>query len=94
VPAETAESLFRAAQEGLTNVRKHSGAARAEVVLDYTRPDVVSLEVHDDGTRAADAAGGGFGLLGLGERVRALGGALALERGSGAGHVLRVELPG
>ncbi len=94
VPAETAESLFRTAQEGLTNVRKHSGAGQARVVLDYTRPDVVRLEVHDDGRRPPGETSGGFGLLGLGERVRALGGALALEPGDGAGHTLRVELPG
>jgi signal transduction histidine kinase len=93
LPAETAESLFRTAQEGLTNVRKHSGAGRARVVLDYTRPDVVSLEVHDDG-RQAPGDNGGFGLRGLGERVRGLGGALALEPGDGRGHTLRVELPG
>ena len=98
VSAETAESLFRTAQEGLTNVRKHSGAAQARVVLDYTRPDVVRLEVHDDGGRALEAAGGGFGLRGLGERVRGLGGGLVLEqadgRADGRGHTLRVELPG
>jgi signal transduction histidine kinase len=64
------------------------------VVLDYTRPDVVRLEVHDDGRRPPEDTNGGFGLLGLGERVRALGGALALEPGDGAGHTLRVELPG
>jgi signal transduction histidine kinase len=93
VRAETAESLFRTAQEGLTNVRKHSGAGRAEVVLDYTRPDVVSLEVHDDGEQAP-AHSGGFGLRGLAERVRGLGGALALEPSDGRGHTLRVELPG
>jgi|tagenome__1003787_1003787.scaffolds.fasta_scaffold20862793_2 signal transduction histidine kinase len=93
VPPETAESLFRTAQEGLTNVRKHSGAGRAEVVLDYTRPDVVSLEVHDDGERAP-AHSGGFGLRGLAERVRGLGGGLVLEPSDGRGHTLRVELPG
>ena len=94
VSAETAESLFRSAQEGLTNVRKHSGATQARVVLDYTRPDVVKLEVHDDGGRPLQTAGGGFGLRGLGERVRGLGGGLVLEPADGRGHTLRVELPG
>ena len=93
VSTETAESLFRTAQEGLTNVRKHSGAARAHLVLDYTRPDVVSLEVNDDGGRSPENSGG-FGLRGLGERVRGPGGTLALEPLDGRGHRLRVELPG
>lgn len=92
--APTAESLFRSAQEGLTNVRKHAGAGQALVVLDYTRPDVVRLEVRDDGLGRLDGVRTGFGLRGLTERVRALGGTLAVEPGDGRGLTLRVELPG
>ncbi len=94
LPPQTAESLFRSAQEGLTNVRKHADAEQAVVVLDYTRPDVVRLEVRDDGRGQPDGAPDGFGLRGLSERVRALGGTLAVEPGDGRGLTLRVELPG
>jgi DNA-binding NarL/FixJ family response regulator len=47
--AEAEESLFRAAQEGLTNIRKHAQATRAQVMLDYSQPAAVRLEIHDDG---------------------------------------------
>jgi signal transduction histidine kinase len=94
LPPQTADSLFRSAQEGLTNVRKHAGAEQAVVVLDYTRPDVVRLEVRDDGRGVGDGAGSGFGLRGLSERVRMLGGTVAVEPGDGRGLTLRVELPG
>ncbi|MFC7246244.1 sensor histidine kinase [Catellatospora aurea] len=90
------ESLYRAAQEGLTNVRKHAGATRAELVLDYTRPAAVRLEVRDDGTGlAADPAElPGYGLLGLRERAAHAGGRMSIESVPGRGATLRVEVPG
>lgn len=65
VRAEVEESLYRAAQEGLTNVRKHAEATHTTVVLDYREADRIRLEVRDDGhglpepadaTDAAEAA--------------------------------------
>ena len=86
------ESLFRAAQEGLTNVRKHARATRAEVVLDYTRPALVRLEVRDDGTGAAPGAPG-YGLVGVRERAAMLGGRMSLESVPGEGSTMTVEVP-
>ncbi|HXV93813.1 MAG TPA: sensor histidine kinase [Pseudonocardia sp.] len=96
LPADAEESLFRAAQEGLTNVRKHARAASAEVVLDYSRSGEVRLEVRDDGTGLAGAETGapGFGLLGLRERASHLGGRMSIESAPGLGSTLRVEVPG
>ena len=93
--AEAEESLFRAAQEGLTNVRKHAGATRAELVLDYSRPVAVSVEVRDDGAgvRGADPAAG-YGLTGVRERAAHVGGRMRLESAPGRGATLRVEVPG
>lgn len=94
---EAEESLFRAAQEGLTNVRKHARATRAELVLDYSQPAVVRLEVRDDGAGTAGdgrAAQQGFGLLGVRERTAHLGGRMTLESVAGRGSTLRVEVPG
>ncbi|WP_433029306.1 sensor histidine kinase [Actinomycetospora sp. CA-053990] len=92
------EALFRAAQEGLTNVRKHAGASRAEVVLDYAAA-AVRVEVRDDG-RGADeqgdgrhGEGGGVGLLGLRERAADLGGRLELGRAPSGGCALVLEVP-
>jgi signal transduction histidine kinase len=91
----TRESLFRAAQEGLTNVRKHAGATKAEVKLDYSQSANVRLEVSDDGTGIAPDSGRlGFGLLGIKERAAHLGGRMALESTPGHGSLLSVEVPG
>ena len=95
------ESLFRAAQEGLTNVRKHAGATRAELMLDYTRPAAVRLEVRDDGAGVPaagppgnGAAAAGFGLVGVRERAAQAGGRMSLESAPGRGATLSVEVPG
>ena len=77
----------------MTNVRRHARATRADVTLDYRDADTVRLEVRDDGVGAA-STDGGFGLLGLRERVQLLGGALAIQTAPGEGLSLRVELPG
>ena len=91
---ELEESLYRVAQEGLTNVRKHSGAGSARVLLDYGTPDSVRLEVRDDGRGTEASNGNGFGLMGLRERVESFGGRLTVDSAAGAGLTLRVELPG
>jgi signal transduction histidine kinase len=91
--ADAEESLFRAAQEGLTNVRKHAGAGRARLVLDYGDDGTVRLDVCDDG-RGASAGGDGFGLVGLRERAERLGGSVDVESTPGRGTTLRVAVPG
>jgi signal transduction histidine kinase len=91
--AAAEESLYRAGQEGLTNVRKHAAAGRARLVLDYRDPGSVRLDVCDDG-RGATSSGDGFGLLGLRERAERLGGQLTVESGSGQGTTLRMAVPG
>ncbi|MEJ3749136.1 sensor histidine kinase [Actinomycetes bacterium KLBMP 9797] len=97
LPAEAEESLYRAAQEGLTNVRKHARASHVELTLDYSRPAAVRLEVRDDGTGLAapsDAAPSGYGLLGVRERAAHVGGVVSVESAPGRGATLRVEVPG
>jgi signal transduction histidine kinase len=86
--------VYRAAQEGLTNVRSHARAARAELTLDYTRPDLVSLTVHDDGVGIDTGTDTGYGLLGIRERAAHAGGRMALESLPGTGTTLVVEVPG
>jgi signal transduction histidine kinase len=93
LPAESAESLFRAAQEGLTNVRKHAGASSARVLLRFG-DDSVCLEVADDGRGLPGSAPPGFGLLGLRERATRLGGRLDVAATPGGGTTLLVEVPG
>ncbi|MGW4930105.1 sensor histidine kinase [Agromyces sp. NPDC004153] len=94
VREDVEESLFRAAQEGLTNIRKHAGASSAAVVLDYRQDDQVKLEVHDDGRGLPETPGAGFGLTGLRERTASLGGRMSLDPADDMGLTLTVELPG
>jgi len=89
---EAEHALFRAAQEGLTNVRKHARAQTALVTLDYRDSKQVSVRVTDDG-RGVAATGDGRGLAGLRERFAALGGRVVAERPAGGGFCLQVELP-
>ncbi|MBV9832656.1 MAG: hypothetical protein JOZ82_13775, partial [Marmoricola sp.] len=69
-------TVFRIAQEALTNTLKHAGAgARARVELRYL-PAGIELEVTDDGARARRPDRRGHGLIGMGERVSLFGGSL------------------
>ena len=76
LPAGIDLSAFRIVQEGLTNVLKHAGPARAEVLVRYD-DDAVALRVTDDGSGAGEIRdGGGHGLVGMRERVAVCGGEL------------------
>jgi signal transduction histidine kinase len=85
-------TLFRAAQEGLTNVRRHAQARRADLVLDFAMPGVVRLTLRDDGKGAVPAEGG-FGLLGIRERVHLLAGEVVITTSPGTGFTLEITLP-
>src|SRR6185436_2865900 len=85
-------TLYRAAQEALTNVGKHAHATSVDLYLDYRNEGSVHLSVKDDGG-GSDNSGGGFGLLGVRERVQQLSGAVRVRSGPGKGFALEVELP-
>lgn len=90
-----AMTLYRAAQEGLTNAQKHAGAASVAVELAFA-PGSTAMRVRDDGpSLAAPAPGvvGGFGLAGLGERAERLGGRFAAGPAPGGGFLLELEIP-
>src|SRR5690606_37914239 len=98
--AEEAElALFRALQEGLSNVARHAKASRATVVLVVGDGDVL-LAIEDDGQGLAagfdlEALGhaGHMGLAGMQERVIALGGEMRISSGDVTGARLRVRVP-
>jgi len=92
LPDDTREALFRAAQEGLTNARKHAGARHIDLTLDYADA-AVCLEVRDDGDAAPAASSTGFGLVGLRERAEHVGGRLVAGAAPDRGWVLRIEVP-
>jgi signal transduction histidine kinase len=91
LPAQAELTFFRAAQEALTNVRRHARASRCDVVLDY-QPSSVRLTVEDNGI-GDEGGSGGFGLLGVRERAQLLGGEVTVETGKGGGFRLEVEIP-
>ena len=98
LPPEVDQAAYRIVQEALTNVSRHAGKACASVRLRYT-PDTLTVQVDDDGkgdgARPAGArpAGPGLGLIGMRERVSALGGRLHAGPRDGGGFQVRAELP-
>lgn len=88
-------ALFRAAQEGMTNTRKHARATHAQVVLDFRSPQRVRLELSDNGIGAGveSREPAGFGLIGLRERIELLGGRVESGSRAGGGYSLSVEMP-
>jgi signal transduction histidine kinase len=87
----TLMALYRAAQEGLTNASKHSHATRVTVRVTLT-DEQASLVVADDG-RGFDRAEPGFGLRGMDERLRLVGGSLEVDASPGGGTRLLVTIP-
>lgn len=84
--------LLRAAQEALTNVRRHAAATSVRLSL---RVDAgAHLEITDDGAGLAPGKQEGYGLRGMRRRVEESGGTLSVEPGPGSGTVVRVSLPG
>ncbi|MDX1615124.1 MAG: sensor histidine kinase [Candidatus Promineifilaceae bacterium] len=92
--AQTALTLYRVVQEGLTNVRKHARASRVDVILDFSVAEQVKLTVKDNGIGADTVETGGFGLLGLRERVQLLGGRLDIDTAPGDGFRTTATVPG
>jgi len=103
LPPDVDQAAYRIVQEALTNVSRHSGSADgggqvcAAVHLHYT-PQTLSIQVDDDGKGAVTSAGSrssgpGLGLVGMRERVSALGGRLQAGPQDDGGFQVRAELP-
>ena len=100
VSKDASLTLFRVVQEAVNNIVKHSGAARAAVEIVGDR-DVFRVRISDDGRGFSlealaapnPARAGGFGLFGMSERVRMIGGQLAIESAPGRGTTIAIELP-
>jgi NarL family two-component system sensor histidine kinase LiaS len=89
------QTLFRVAQEALSNVARHAGASQATVEL-HTGPETVTLRVADDGVGfdpASVRTEATLGLRGMRERLAALDGTLTIQASPGAGTRLCATLP-
>jgi two-component system sensor histidine kinase UhpB len=89
--AEAELALYRVAQEGLTNVARHSGAREARIGLEVDE-HAVSIRIADDG-RGIDGAPAGNGIRGMRERALLLGGSLRVEGGAAGGTEVLLSVP-
>ncbi|MFD4353601.1 sensor histidine kinase [Nocardia sp. NPDC058518] len=93
VPIAVDRTVYRIVQESLTNITRHAAAATATVRIDY-RTDSLVVDIEDDGTANPTAAPvPGVGLLGMRERVTALGGHLHAAPRTRGGFAVHAELP-
>jgi signal transduction histidine kinase len=92
LPEPREANLLRIAQEALTNAFRHSGADRIMVRLAY-QPGSTVLEIEDNGRGMGDRAGDGFGVEGIQERVRQLGGQLDIRTRPDRGTRVVVIVP-
>jgi signal transduction histidine kinase len=100
LPRDFAANLYRVAQEAITNAAKHARASRITLRLRMREPAgtdqqaQIEIAVDDDGKVVADLTGGsGLGLLGMRERIVALGGQLRIDTSGPCGLVLRAHIP-
>src|SRR5918997_650256 len=93
VPVAVDRTAYRIVQESLTNIARHAGAANASVRVDYG-PNALIIQIDDDGrTTSQPASVPGVGLLGMRERVTALGGRLRAAPRREGGFTVHAELP-
>jgi signal transduction histidine kinase len=93
LPPDVDQAAYRIVQEALTNVSRHAGQACALVRLQYL-PHTLTVQVADDGEGSTSRpAGAGLGLIGMRERVSALGGRLHAGPQDGGGFRVHAELP-
>jgi signal transduction histidine kinase len=79
-------------QEGLNNVARHSGSRHADVRLTFL-PELVRLEVEDDGIGFGREAGHGLGLISMRERAELLKAKLEFLQGDNGGALVRITVP-
>ena len=97
-PSESEINIYRIVQESVNNILKHSGARTAHISI-KRQPRTVLITIADDGQGfsadtnvAFQASSGGFGLRGMAERARMLGGKQTIQSIPGAGTTLTIKL--
>jgi signal transduction histidine kinase len=102
LPPEIEVTLLRVGQEALSNCRKHARASQVVMTLSYMK-NLITLNVQDDGVgfdpervstrEPGPQSTGGFGLMGMRERVEKLRGTLMVQGAPGEGSTLMVAIP-
>jgi len=95
LPEPLPVNIYRIIQECLTNISKHAHASDARVVIHYQHPHQIQLAIKDNGTTQIKEFDKtlGIGLLGIRERVMALGGQLTLSPRQSGGLSINVTIP-
>lgn len=86
-------TLFRTVQEAINNANKHSKSSIVNIVIDFSKSDKINLSIQDNGI-GSDSFEGGFGLLGMKERVRLIQGAIKFTSTKGEGFGIELSVPG
>lgn len=92
LPPDVDQTAYRVVQEALTNATRHAVDATASVEITYGHGSL-TVRVEDDGAGTRQAPVPGYGLIGMRERVTALGGRLSAEPGATRGFTVCAELP-
>jgi signal transduction histidine kinase len=86
-------SLFRVVQEAVNNAIKHSNSTQVQIALDFGQTDQIRLTIQDNGL-GTDSLEGGFGLIGMKERIRLINGTVEINTAKGQGFCIKVTVPG
>ncbi len=88
-------NIYRIIQECLTNIAKHANASLAEVIIARQEKQIIQLDISDNGTTKTDVFDNttGIGLLGIKERVAALGGELVFIPNPTGGLTVSIHIP-
>jgi signal transduction histidine kinase len=95
LPADVEIALYRIVQESMTNIVRHAQATRADVILEWRQEKLIII-VEDNGVGIDDASimnGDRLGIVGMRERAEMLGGECTVERTTGSGTTVLVEVP-
>ncbi len=93
---DSSTAIYRILQEALTNITRHAFASTADIVLKFVAPDSVMLIVSDNGTGITNeqvSKPESFGLMGIRERIDALGGEINIEGAPDGGTTIKVIIP-
>jgi two-component system sensor histidine kinase UhpB len=90
--ADVETAIYRAAQEALTNIARHAQATEATILLQY-QDDCLCLTVSDNGRGFSADQEMGVGLIGMRERLSAIGGSLHIHSRAGIGSTLHIQAP-
>jgi signal transduction histidine kinase len=85
-------SLFRVVQEAINNANKHSRSTEVKIHLDFEQSDKILLKIVDNGI-GSDSIDGGFGLIGMKERILLINGKFEIKTAKGQGFCIEVSVP-